>query len=114
MIMLFKCKKTAILMSERDIPPIHPGEHLQDFLTELNLSQYALAKALHVDVRRINLILHGKRAITADTSMRLGRFFGQDDGFWLRLQEQYDLETARTRSGEQIMYEVVPYAVAFA
>lgn len=97
-------------MPMRDIPPIHPGEQLQDFLAELDLSQYALAKALHVDVRRINLILHGKRAITADTSMRLGRFFGQDDGFWLRLQEQYDLETARISIGEQIAREVMPYA----
>lgn len=97
------------MMEKREIPPIHPGEHLQDFMEELGLSQYALAKALRVDVRRINLILQGKRAITADTSMRLGRFFGQDDGFWLWLQELYDLDRGRESDGSRIIAEVVPY-----
>jgi antitoxin HigA-1 len=99
-------------MTTRDIPPIHPGEYLTDFLEELDLSQYALAKALHLDPRRINLIIHGKRSITADTSLRLGRFFHQDEGYWLRLQERYDLELAKENAGTRIKEEVIPYNLA--
>ncbi len=61
----------------KKIPPIHPGEHLAEILEELDISQYRLAKDIHVSARRINEIAHGKRAITADTAMRLGRYFGQ-------------------------------------
>ena len=72
--------------------PIHPGEHL----AELGISQYRLAKEIHVPPRRINEIVHGKRAITADTALRLGRFFGMEPGFWMNLQTRYDMERAAT------------------
>ena len=80
----------------RDYPPIHPGEILlEEFLKPMNLSQYRLAKDIHVPPRRINEIVKGKRAITADTGLRLSRFFGMSDGFWLGLQSDYDLEKTR-------------------
>lgn len=80
----------------RDYPPIHPGEILlEEFLKPMNLSQYRLAKDIHVPPRRINEIVKGKRAITADTALRLSRFFGMSEGFWLGLQSDYDLENTR-------------------
>ncbi len=80
----------------RDYPPIHPGEILlEEFLKPMNLSQYRLAKDIHVPPRRINEIVKGKRAITADTALRLSRFFGTSEGFWLGLQSDYDLENTR-------------------
>ncbi|MCL4461399.1 MAG: HigA family addiction module antitoxin [Nitrospirae bacterium] len=80
----------------RDYPPIHPGEILlEEFLKPMNVSQYRLAKDIHVPPRRINEIVKGKRAITADTALRLSRFFGTSEGFWLGLQSDYDLENTR-------------------
>ncbi len=64
--------------------PIHPGEHLAEFLEEYGISQYRLAREIHVSARRINEIVHGKRAITADTALRLGRFFSMEPGFWMK------------------------------
>jgi len=85
----------------REIAPVSPGEMLQEeFLTPLGLSQYALAKAIEVSPRRINEIVQGKRAVTADTDLRLCRFFGLSDGWWLRLQAQYDTERARDAMSE--------------
>ena len=75
--------------------PIHPGEHLAEFLDELDISQYRLAKAIAVPPRRINEIVHGRRAITADTALRLGQAFGMTPDFWLNLQRIYDLDRAR-------------------
>ncbi|HAS51907.1 MAG TPA: addiction module antidote protein, HigA family [Gammaproteobacteria bacterium] len=76
--------------------PIHPGEHLlEDFLKPLGLSQYALAKAINVPPRRINEIIKGQRGITADTDLRLCKYFGLSAGWWLRLQNHYDIECAR-------------------
>src|SRR5436190_23959625 len=87
--------KTA---SERRLAPVHPGEILlEDFLKPLGLSQYRLAKGLSVPARRINEIVLGKRAITADTALRLARFFRTSDRFWLNLQTAYDLDTERDR-----------------
>ncbi len=80
----------------RDYPPIHPGEILlEDFLKPMRVSQYRLAKDIHVPARRINEIVKGKRAITADTALRLSRFFGTSEGFWLGLQSDFDLENTR-------------------
>jgi len=80
-------------MTKRDFPPIHPGEILlEDFLKPMQLSQYYLAQAIGVPPRRINEIVHGKRGITADTALRLGRFFGMEAQFWMNLQTRYDLE----------------------
>ena len=77
----------------KKLPPIHPGEILiEEFLEPMGISQYRLAKDISVPPRRINEIVHGKRSITADTALRLGRFFGMSPQFWLNLQSRYDLE----------------------
>lgn len=82
----------------REVAPVSPGEMLvEEFLTPLGMSQYALAKAIAVPPRRINEIAHGKRAITADTDLRLCRYFGLSDGWWLRLQALYDTAQAKER-----------------
>ena len=78
-----------------NIDPIHPGEHLAEFLEELEVSQYRLAKAINVPPRRINEIVHGRRAITADTALRIGRALGTTPDFWLNLQQMHDLDLAR-------------------
>ena len=75
--------------------PIHPGEHLAEFLDELGISQYRLAKAIGTSPRRINEIVHGRRSITADTALRLGQALGITPEFWLNLQNLYDLDLAR-------------------
>jgi len=81
--------------------PIHPGEVLlEDFLQPMGISQYALAKAIGVSPRRINEIVHGDRAITADTDLRLCKFFGLTEGYWLRGQARYDTEIAKDKLGE--------------
>ena len=80
--------------------PVHPGEMLkEDFLDALGVSQYRLAQAIGVPPRRINEIVHGTRRISADTALRLSRFFGMSDGFWMNLQGHYDIEVKRTDSG---------------
>jgi len=80
-------------MKNKELPPIHPGEVLmEEFLDPMGISQYRLAKDITVPPRRINEIVHGKRSITADTALRLGRFFGMSPQFWLNLQTRYDLE----------------------
>jgi len=80
-------------MKDRKLPAIHPGEILrEEFLEPMGISQYRLAKDISVPPRRINEIVHGKRSITADTALRLGRFFGMSAQFWLNLQTRYDLE----------------------
>ena len=87
--------------------PIHPGEVLaEDFLEPLGITQYRLAKGTHVPPRRINEIVHGVRAVTADTALRLARFFGTSEQFWLNLQTRYDLEKERDRLGEALAREV--------
>jgi addiction module HigA family antidote len=80
------------------LAPVHPGEVLlQDFMEPLDVTQYRLAVTISVPPRRINEIVHGKRAITADTALRLGHFFGTTPEFWLALQASYDTETARAK-----------------
>ena len=98
-------------MRKRDIPPIHPGEVLlEDFMKPLKLSQYALAKAIGVPPRRINEIVQGKRSITADTALRLGRFFGVNPQSWMNLQTHFDLEVAEMDLGDRLGREVHPRA----
>jgi len=98
-------------MRKRDIPPIHPGEVLlEDFMKPLKLSQYALAKAIGVPPRRINEIVQGKRSITADTALRLGRFFGVNPQSWMNLQTHFDLEVAEIDLGDRLGREVHPRA----
>jgi addiction module HigA family antidote len=94
-------------MTRKRLPPVHPGEILlEEFLTPLGLTQYRLAKNLSVPPRRINEIVHGTRAITADTALRLARFFGTSERFWLNLQTAYDLDVERDRLGARLVREV--------
>ncbi|MBI2443641.1 MAG: HigA family addiction module antidote protein [Candidatus Magasanikbacteria bacterium] len=94
-------------MLNKKINPIHPGEILQEeFLKPLALTQYRLAKDVSVPARRINEIVHGDRAITADTALRLGRFFGTAPEFWLNLQSRYELEIESDRLAKRLEQEV--------
>jgi len=94
-------------MKNRKLPPIHPGEILmEEFLGPMGISQYRLAKDISVSPRRINEIVHGKRSITADTALRLGRFFGMSPQFWLNLQTRHDLEVTEDLLGDQLVDEV--------
>jgi len=94
-------------MAKKVHEPIHPGEVLlEDFLRAMGISQYRLASGISVPPRRINEIVHGKRAITADTALRLARFFGTSAQFWLALQNRYDLEIERDRLGERLERDV--------
>ena len=99
-------------MTKRDFPPIHPGEILfEDFLKPMEMSQYHLAQGIGVSPRRINEIVHGKRGITADTALRLARFFGMEAQFWMNLQTRYDLETTRESLAERLDQEVQMHLV---
>jgi addiction module HigA family antidote len=98
-------------MTQKRLAPIHPGEVLdEEFLKPLGISQYRLAKGLHVPARRINEIVLGKRAISADTALRLGRYFGMEPQFWLNLQSRYDLDVAKDELGKRLEREVRPRA----
>jgi len=91
----------------KKIPPVHPGEILDaEFLQPLGISQYRLARDVKVDPRRINAIVLGKRAVTADTALRLSRYFGLSERFWLNLQARYDLEVEKDRLGAALDEEV--------
>lgn len=93
------------------LPPIHPGEILlEEFLKPMELSQYRLAKSINVSPRRINEIVQRRRAISADTALRLGRYFGTTAAFWLNLQARYDLEVAADVLGDRLVKEVAPHA----
>jgi len=99
-------------MKTKLLEPIHPGEILlEDFMKPLGLSQYRVAKDVGVAPLRISEIVRGKRGITADTAMRLGRYFKTTAGIWMRLQAQYDLEVAERKSGADILRSVPEYAV---
>ena len=93
-------------------PPIHPGEILfEEFLEPMRVTQYRLAKDIPVPPRRINEIVHGKRAITCDNALRLARYFGTSERFWLNLQARYDLEIAKDRLGDRVDREVTAAAI---
>ncbi len=94
-------------MNNKKLPPIHPGEILmEEFLAPMGISQYRLAKDMSVPPRRINEIVHGKRSITADTALRLGRFFSMSPQFWLNLQTRYDLEVTEDLLEDRLDEEV--------
>lgn len=98
-------------MPKKALEPIHPGEILlEEFLLPLEISQYALAKAISVPARRINEIVQGKRGISADTALRLGRYFGVSAESWMNLQTHYDLEVAELALGRRLDVEVEPRA----
>ena len=99
-------------MSRKSLP-IHPGEILQEeFLKPMGISQYRLAKETNMPPRRINEIVHGKRSITANTALRLARFFGTTDRFWMNLQTRYDLEIEKDTLGNRLKKEVRVYEKA--
>jgi addiction module HigA family antidote len=101
------------IMSEEKLRPIHPGEVLlEEFLIPMDLSQNRLAMDIRVPARRINEIVHGKRRITADTALRLARYFGVSPQFWLGLQMDYDLDVAEDELADRLEKEVVVYAAA--
>lgn len=85
------------------MPPVHPGEILlEEFLKPLEVSQYQLAKEISVPARRVNEIVHGQRRISADTALRLARYFGTSERFWMNLQTRYDLEIEKDRLGNAL------------
>src|SRR5215831_10712921 len=98
--------------SKKKLPPVHPGEALQEIMTEGGLSANALALALRVPGNRITAILNRQRGITADTALRLGRYFGTSAQMWMNLQATYDLEVAEDALASQIEREVLPRSAA--
>ncbi|MBM3272773.1 HigA family addiction module antidote protein [Candidatus Kaiserbacteria bacterium] len=100
-------------MTAKKLPPIHPGEILlEEFLKPLAISQYRLAKDMSVPPRRINEIVLGKRAISPDTALRLSRYFGLSDRFWINLQARYDLEVEKDKLADRLAREVRIFAPA--
>ena len=98
---------------KRDMPPVHPGEILfEDFLKPMGITQYRLAKSIGVSQRRIGEIISGRRAITADTALRLARFFGTDAQTWMNLQAHYDLEVALERLADKVDRVVIYRQIA--
>jgi addiction module HigA family antidote len=101
------------MMTKKLLEPIHPGEILiEEFLKPMDISQYRLAKDINVPARRINEIVHGKRSITPDTALRLSRYFGLSERFWINLQARYDLEKEKDRLKNRLDEEVHVYASA--
>jgi addiction module HigA family antidote len=99
------------MMKNKKIEPIHPGVILkEEFLDAMSISQYRLAKDISVPPRRINEIVHGKRAISADTALRLGRYFKMSPRFWLNLQVHYDLEIESDKLGSKLDSEVKKFS----
>lgn len=93
-------------MSMQEIGPIHPGEHLAEYLEELGITQYRLARDISVHPRRINQIVKGERGVSADTALRLARYFGTSAELWMNLQDRYELETAAAELGDRLGTEV--------
>ena len=100
-------------MAEKKLNPVHPGEVLlEEFLKPMGISQYRLAKDISVPPRRINEIVLGKRAITPDTALRLSRYFGLSERFWINMQARYDLEIEKDRLQDRLNQEVRVYISA--
>ena len=97
-------------MAKRKLPAIHPGEHLRDELDELGLSARAFAKLLDIPVNRVTQILNGQRGVSADTALRLSRYFGTSAEFWMNLQQTYELRLAEQEAGREIAARVRPRA----
>ena len=95
-------------MKKRPISPVHPGVYLKELMAELKLSQYRLARELGVPAMRINHVVNGKRPVTAELALRLGRYFGQDPRYWINLQCRYDMYIAEDALSEKVAMEVRP------
>jgi antitoxin HigA-1 len=94
----------------KKLSPVHPGEILlEEYLKPLGLSQYRLAQEIHVPPRRVNEIVHGKRAVSADTALRLARFFSTSERFWLNLQVRFDLEVEKDKLGKELRRQINPW-----
>ena len=99
------------VVTGRRLPPVHPGEILREaFLAPLEISVYGLAKAIKVSRPRLNEVVRGRRAVTTDTALRLGRYFGTTPEFWINLQTRYDLDVAERTVRRRIEREVAPRA----
>ena len=99
-------------MTKHRITPVHPGIYLKELLDELKISQYRLAQDLGVPAMRINHVVHGKRPVTAELALRLGRYFGQSPRYWMNLQSRYDMDIAEDFLSEQVAREVRPLTAA--
>ena len=99
-------------MAKRKIPPVHPGVYLKELLDELALSQYRLAKDIGVPAMRVSYIINGKRPVTAELALRLGRYFGQNPRYWLNLQNRYDMDLAEDTLSVQVDRQVRPFVPA--
>jgi addiction module HigA family antidote len=99
-------------MAKKKIPPVHPGAYLKELLDELALSQYRLAKDIAVPAMRINYVINGKRPVTAELALRLGRYFGQNPRYWLNLQSRYDMDLAEDTLSVQVDRQVRPFVLA--
>lgn len=96
-------------MGTARIAPVHPGVYLKELLEELGLSQYRLAQDIGVPAMRISHVVHGKRPITAELALRLGRYFGQTPRYWLNLQSRYEMDVVEDALGERVVREVHPF-----
>ena len=96
-------------MAKARIAPVHPGVYLEELLKEFSLSQYRLAHEIGVPAMRISHLVHGKRPVTAELALRLGRYFGQSSRYWLNLQSRYDMDMAEEELGERVVREVRPF-----
>ena len=101
-----------VKMSKKRISPVHPGVYLKELLDELKLSQYRLAKELGVSAMRISHVVNGRRPVTAELALRLGRYFGQNPRYWMNLQSRYDMDVAEDELFEQVARQVRPLAAA--
>jgi addiction module HigA family antidote len=99
-------------MNKHHVPPVHPGAYLKELLVELKISQYRLARDLGVPAMRISLVVNGKRPVTAELALRLGRYFGQNPRYWMNLQTRYDMDIAEDGLSEQVAREVRPLMAA--
>ncbi len=99
-------------MSRKRISPVHPGVYLKELLDELKLSQYRLARDLGVPAMRINHVVNGKRPVSAELALRLGRYFGQSPRYWINLQSSYDMDVAEDELAEKVSREVRPLMAA--
>ena len=95
-------------MAKARLAPVHPGVYLKELLEELRLSQYRLAHDIGVPAMRISHVVHGKRPVTAELALRLGRYFGQSPRYWLNLQSRYDMDVAEDALGDRVVREVRP------
>ena len=99
-------------MAKHRIAPVHPGVYLKQLLDELKISQYRLAQDLGVPAMRVNHVVHGKRPVTAELALRLGRYFGQNPRYWINLQTRYDMDIAEDFLSERVAREVRPLTAA--